>query len=222
MKLTFLFIITALVTVFDYWAIQNRGNPRLCSADFRNAFKPVGWKQIVYYILAPVSCVGFVLMSQLFYEAEVVFTMKRLLVIGLLWPIAVSDYREFRIPNNLILLGLVFRAVLLLPEGIIYGKAMLQTLAGDAIAAVAMIVLCLVCMLLSQGSMGMGDLKLLAVMGLFLGVEGILYALFFSMFAAFVIAVVLLLTKKKERKDAIPFAPFILAGTIASLILSGT
>ena len=222
MKLTILLIMAVLVACFDYWAIQNRGNPRLCRDDLISAVKPRGWKQIAYFVAVPVALIGFALFSQKFYHAEFNFTMKRILVIGLLWPVAVSDYREFRIPNKLILTGLVVRAVCLLPEAFMDGMGMLGALIDGVVAAVAMVVLCVVCMLISRGSMGMGDLKLLAVMGLYLGFEGMLYALFFSMLVAFISAVYLLLAKKKDRKDAIPFAPYILLGTITSLILSGT
>lgn len=222
MELAILLILTAVVTLFDYWAIQHRGKPRFNREDFLSMCKPRGWKQILYYLLAPISCAGVVVMLRLFYHAEVMFTLKRLVVVGLLWPVAASDYREYKIPNKLMLLGLILRVCILLPEGILYGPDLLATLMGEGIAAVGAILLCVICMLLARGSMGMGDLKLMAVMALFLGIEGTCYALFFSVFIAFLASVALLISKKKNRKDAIPFAPFILVGTIASFILSGT
>ena len=67
----------------------------------------------------------------------------------------------------------------------------------------------------------MGDIKLMIMMSALLGIEGICYGMFVSVFFAFIVSVILLITKRKKKKDAIPFAPFILAGTFTCLILSG-
>ncbi|MHB1419245.1 MAG: prepilin peptidase, partial [Bacillota bacterium] len=71
---------------------------------------------------------------------------------------------------------------------------------------------------LSRGGMGGGDIKLAAVAGIFLGWQGILTGLFLAVIAAGLVGGILLLTKKKGRKDHIPFGPFIALGTIAALL----
>ena len=64
-------------------------------------------------------------------------------------------------------------------------------------------------------------MKLFIVMGLLLGLEGIWNAIFLAMFVMFVIAVVLLLSKKKTKKDSIPFGPAIAIGTYLAIISIG-
>jgi leader peptidase (prepilin peptidase)/N-methyltransferase len=207
---------------FSYYAIHCKGNERPNIRDIRGIMNPRGWKQILYYILVPVSCVAVMLMLHLYYGRDAMFIIKRLLVAGMLWPVAVFDYREYRIPNKLLLVFLAVRVVLLIPELLLFGTDALGTVLTELIAAVGCTIVCVISMLISRGSLGMGDLKLMAVMAFFLGIEGVCYAMFLSVFAAFICSVGLLITKKKGRKDAIPFAPFILIGTIVSFILCGT
>lgn len=215
-------LVILLITYFDYWAIQNRGYPRFVCEDLLNALRPKGWKQIAYCVFVPLSIMAVGAMLLLFYEVDAIYVIKRIAVLGLLWPCAVADYREFRIPNKLILLALAAWVVVTVPECILAGSSCIYILINEGIATVGAVVICVICMLVSRGGLGMGDLKLMATMALFMGISGICYALIFSVFVAFVVSVILLITKKKNRKDVIPFAPFILAGTIISLILSGT
>ena len=222
MEIILLSMLIVGVVWLDYYAIHCSGEKRPDIKDLGAILQPKGWKQMLYYILVPVSCMCVVLMLLRFYGRDMIFVVKRLLVVGMLWPVAVFDYREYRIPNKLLLLFLKVRACLLLVEFLVNGRDSLATILVELIAAVGCVVICLVCMLIARGSLGMGDLKLMAVMALYLGIEGTCYAMFLSIFVAFICSVALLVTKKKGRKDAIPFAPFILIGTIISIILSGT
>lgn len=71
--------------------------------------------------------------------------------------------------------------------------------------------------LFSKGTwMGFGDVKLTLFMGLFLGYPGIVVALFSSFMSGAIIGSVMVLLKKKEVKSEIPFAPFLILGTVAS------
>mgnify|MGYP000330213919 CR=1 FL=1 len=66
--------------------------------------------------------------------------------------------------------------------------------------------------LASRGGMGFGDVKMAAVMGLFLGWRALPVALFVAFVAGGLVAAALLLTRRKQRKDALPFAPFLALG----------
>ena len=76
-------------------------------------------------------------------------------------------------------------------------------------------------LLIFRNSIGMGDVKLFALMGLYQGLWGAFNAVFFSFVVSFVAAVALLATRKKNRKDVIPFGPSVLLGTILAVSLSG-
>lgn len=70
---------------------------------------------------------------------------------------------------------------------------------------------------LKAESMGMGDVKLAAGIGAFLGWRGTLVCLFLAFLLGAMVAILLLLTRVKRRKDRIPFAPFLVAAALISL-----
>lgn len=72
---------------------------------------------------------------------------------------------------------------------------------------------------LSRGAaMGMGDVKLMAVLGLFLGWRNILLTLLLSFILGGIFGVFLLLLKRKGRKDAIPFGPWIALAAVVTIL----
>ena len=71
-----------------------------------------------------------------------------------------------------------------------------------------------------QEGMGMGDVKLAAATGTFLGWQGVLYMSLLSVFLGAIISGYLLLSGKKKRMDPIPFGPFIVLGTFI-VVLAG-
>jgi leader peptidase (prepilin peptidase)/N-methyltransferase len=71
---------------------------------------------------------------------------------------------------------------------------------------------------LSRGGMGGGDVKYMAMAGSLLGWPRTLVALFAAVTLGSVIGVFLLATKRKSRKDPIPFGPFLVLGSLLSLV----
>jgi len=147
--------------------------------------------------------------------------IKAVALLSILWPTALTDYKSYRIPNPFILLGLVYWAIISLIELLVVGlDAVLPILGIDILMSVIVVVLIFVISLVVKG-IGFGDIKLLFVMCLLLGMARIWGALFLTLIVAFIAAVIFLATKKKGKKDLMPFAPFILAGTSIALLLMG-
>ena len=72
--------------------------------------------------------------------------------------------------------------------------------------------------LTKKQSMGGGDIKLSFLLGLFLGFPGILVALYLAFLTGGIIAIILIIWKKKAfLKDTLPFGPFLITGAIISL-----
>jgi prepilin signal peptidase PulO-like enzyme (type II secretory pathway) len=65
--------------------------------------------------------------------------------------------------------------------------------------------------------MGIGDIKLGFLMGLFLGLNLFLVALFVTFLSGAIISAILLALKKKKLKSEIPFGPFLVGATFISL-----
>src|SRR5699024_848798 len=68
--------------------------------------------------------------------------------------------------------------------------------------------------LISQGGMGAGDMKLFGLLGIVLGWKHILLMFFLAILFGAIIGLILQWTGKVRRKQAIPFAPFIVIATI--------
>ncbi len=147
--------------------------------------------------------------------------IRLILVCSLLWPIAIHDYREKKIPNKYLVFGLCCWLITVGMELFFERKMVVTNLISGVIAAVGIFLVCMICLLIFRGSIGMGDVKLFMYMGLMQGVNGLFSAVFFSLIISFFVACFLLITKKKTKKDGISFGPAILIGTTISVILGG-
>lgn len=72
--------------------------------------------------------------------------------------------------------------------------------------------------ILSNGGMGGGDIKLMAMVGFWFGWKDVIFITFFSFVIGSILSIILLLMKKKSRKDAIPFGPFIVMATLITML----
>jgi len=75
----------------------------------------------------------------------------------------------------------------------------------------------LVIILASGGGMGGGDMKLGALLGAFLGWKVVLLTIFIAVILGGALAVALIASGLRGRKDPIPFGPFLAAGGAVSL-----
>lgn len=66
--------------------------------------------------------------------------------------------------------------------------------------------------------MGFGDVKLAILMGLLLGAENVLVAIFLASFIGTIVGLTLMMLGKKGLKSEIPFAPFLITGTFLAII----
>ena len=72
---------------------------------------------------------------------------------------------------------------------------------------------------IKRGGMGGGDIKLMAMIGSFLGWQGSLMTILIGSIAGSIIGIILLLKKRKGIKDIIPFGPFLAFGGISYILL---
>lgn len=72
--------------------------------------------------------------------------------------------------------------------------------------------------LTKKDAMGGGDIKLVFLLGLFLGFPDIIIALYIAFLTGAFLGIILILWRKKEfRKATLPFGPFLVLGTVISL-----
>lgn len=147
--------------------------------------------------------------------------VKLLALISMLWPIGYIDYKYMKIPNKILLTGLYLRVACFIPEIIVYKKNIIKILFSEFLAAVVIFLICMLLNFIMKNAVGMGDIKLLILMALYIGDGGIIPAVIFSLVISFFVSVYFLVTGKKGRKDIIPFAPAVLTGTYLSIFLLG-
>lgn len=129
---------------------------------------------------------------------------------------AATDALSFRVPNVVTYPAIVGALVV----GAIMPDANLaEVIAGGALAGG---VLLLPALFTGGVGMGMGDVKLAAFVGLALGFTNVAPALLFMALAGGLAAVLLLATGLRKRREPIPYAPFISAGALATILWQGT
>lgn len=121
------------------------------------------------------------------------------------------------VPNRLLLLLLGVWAIML---GI-------QVISAGNILVVSKVfvnfVICFaflaVCYLLLRRGMGMGDVKLLFIIGIYTSFTEMIQILFFGALIAFVFSMAYSARKKMDRKREYPFVPFLCLGYVINLFL---
>ncbi len=223
MNIFILMVVAVLLTMgsWSYLHIVNIEKENRNLSGIINAVKADKFINM-YSIITLVILVGLGIELELIYKNSLLtWNIKLLVLTGIIFPAAFIDYKEHIIPNKIIGSAILLRIVIWIIEAFIDVEKFLSVLKGDIIASVIIVVFFFLCSLIVKNGIGMGDVKLMGIMALYQGLTGIMSSLFFSMLVAFVEAIVLLITHKKNRKDAIAFAPAVLVGTILAVAMTG-
>lgn len=196
-------------------------NGNLKKPDIKSAFS-LSVNRVIYLVIAVLkSILLIVLFNTLFSSFSHIHQLKLIVLLDCILPMAAVDFKVHKIPNQFILAALGLRAVLYITEFIISYEAALNTLIDNVIGAAVLGVFFFIIALVFKQSIGMGDIKLFAVMGLYQGVWGAVNSVFFSLIVSFFLSLGLLITRKKKRKDTISFGPSIFLGTLIAVSLTG-
>ncbi len=95
------------------------------------------------------------------------------------------------------------------------------SLYSGLISGAVLFIFFLLIAILRPGSMGMGDAKLVTLIGLVSGFPLVIFSMLIGVVIGGVVAIVLLATKKKGRKDVIPYGTFLAIGPIIAMLLPG-
>ena len=129
------------------------------------------------------------------------------------------DIEHHRLPNAIVLPAYAVGIILLATSCILIGDYAALLRAGIGMAALGLAYLALA--LLWKGSMGLGDVKLAGVLGLYLGYTG-WGALAVGSIGAFLLGgifgLVLILLHKTTRKSGIPFGPWMVLGAWVGIL----
>lgn len=140
------------------------------------------------------------------------------IIISILLVIATYDILHLEVPDILTYLGIFFSLGFVFLKLYFTESLSLENLIpyGYAILTAAGFLGFLV-LLSREKWMGMGDILLGVLMGVFLGMPSVLVGLFFAFILGSLVGLILIAAKKKKLKDAVPFGPFLVAGTLIAL-----
>ena len=172
----------------------------------RNCREPVSWRYPFVEGVTALLLVGVVLAKGADRDVWLGLAFVLLLV-----PVTLIDLDHRIIPNKLMLIGFVVSIALVLatkPDDLVE-----HLIAGAAAGGFL-----LLAALAYPAGMGMGDVKLAGVMGLFLG-RAVGPAMFVALIAGSVIGALIIMRKgaKEGRKTAIPFGPYLALGGLVGL-----
>jgi leader peptidase (prepilin peptidase)/N-methyltransferase len=184
-----------LIPVLGY--VMNRGKCKYCGAKISMQYPVVELITAVVFLL---------LFNKSFLSIEFI---KYAVLTCMLIIVTFVDLERQEIPDEIILFGLV--------AGLIFNlfdiKAnMLSGIIGFVLGGGIFLLIAM----LTNGAMGGGDIKLMAVLGLFLGWKFVLILSLLSFVIGAVVSLILIVAKVKGPKDYIPFGPFI---AISALIV---
>jgi prepilin signal peptidase PulO-like enzyme (type II secretory pathway) len=130
--------------------------------------------------------------------------------VAVLGVIAVIDFRTRRAPNVVVYPATLVGALASIPLGV---AELREAWLGGAAAFAVMTLIYIA----GRGKMGAGDAKTSALAGLAVGLHGVFTMLAATFLAGSLVAIVVLVLRIRDRKDAVAFTPFIFIGVLVSL-----
>ncbi|HAR62959.1 MAG: prepilin peptidase [Candidatus Margulisiibacteriota bacterium] len=171
----------------------------------------IKWHYPLVELLSGFSFVwAFYSLGPSFLFLKVVFLTSILIVITFI------DLEFMIIPDELTLggsgIGLLFS---------LFDKSLLPSvLGGLAGAGIIYAIYLLGQLIYQQETIGGGDIKMMLLIGIFIGIKSTLLAIFVAMMLGSIIGVALIALRIKSRKDYIPFGPFLGAGCLIVIYFS--
>lgn len=182
-----------------------RGKCRKCKA-------PISYQYPLVELLSGLFSLIFMIKYGLSLNYIVYFTFSAALL-----TITVIDIKHQIIPDNITLPGI---GVGLLISFLVPNLTFLDSLIGTVVGGGSLLLVAGGYYLFTKKEgMGLGDVKLLAMMGAFLGWRSILFIITVGSFSGALVGITVMLLKKKDRRYAIPFGPFLSLGALSYLLL---
>lgn len=144
--------------------------------------------------------------------------IKYTILAPLLISVFVIDYKHQIIPNRLNLtileIGIIFTFLYGLSNVAIAINMVLGMLVGGG---VFLIITLIGGLLYGKETMGFGDVKLVAALGLFFGLSNIIVITLISFLIGAILSIVLLIIRIKKTNEYMPFGPFIAIASFISM-----
>lgn len=156
-----------------------------------------------------------------FYGYGIIKIIRYILLMYFLIIIAQIDAKSKRIPNQIIISMLWMRLIILIIEIILNIRLgyTLQLILAPIMGLLFGGGIFLISYIISRKGIGMGDVKLFAVIGAYTGPGVLMPCIIISLFLSALYSIIMLVRKKLTLKDSFAFGPFAAVGTIITLLV---
>jgi leader peptidase (prepilin peptidase)/N-methyltransferase len=193
-----------LIPVFSY--LRLRGRCRYCQASVpRRLF----WVELATAVIFALLYWHYGLSAEL----GVMIFYACLFII-----IFVIDLEHGLILNKVVYPGMVVALLLALYPWPWLNESMVMRVAYAALGGAIGFGIFLLIALVSRGGMGWGDVKLAALIGLATGFPLVFVAIIMGAILGGIVAVALVIAKRRKRRETIPFGPFLALATMVTLL----
>jgi prepilin signal peptidase PulO-like enzyme (type II secretory pathway) len=193
-----------LIPVFSY--LRLRGRCRYCQASIP---RKLLWVEIVTAVIFALLFWHYGLSAQL----GVLAFYACLFII-----IFIIDLEHSLILNKVVYPGIVVAFLLSLYPWPWFTESIDMRIAYAALGGAIGFGIFLLIAVVSRGGMGWGDVKLAALIGLATGFPMVFLAIIMAAILGGVVAVVLLATRRRGRREMIPFGPFLVVAAMVTLV----
>jgi leader peptidase (prepilin peptidase) / N-methyltransferase len=132
--------------------------------------------------------------------------------------IFVIDLEQGLILNKVVYPAMVVAFLLALYPWPWLNDSMGMRLAYAALGGGVGFIIFLLIALISRGGMGWGDVKLAALIGLATGFPMVVVAIIMAAILGGIVAVALMIAKRKKRRETVPFGPFLAVAAMVTLL----
>lgn len=133
--------------------------------------------------------------------------------------LALLDSEKKVIPNRALLVLLGIRTVLMVGECICFPQLCMEIVMSAALGMAGGGLLFLLAGLLAGRGIGMGDVKLIGIMGYFAGFQVLMSDLIITLTLTVLAGLTALVLKKASLRSELPFAPFAAVGTMITILM---
>ena len=136
------------------------------------------------------------------------------LLVSLLIVISIIDLESKYVYSSTTIVGVLLAIIYIIIGAYLGEVKILNNLLGGLIGYGIIFLI-----IILTGGMGEGDADIAGICGLFVGIKGVLVALFLAIILGGIFASIVLILKIKDRKSEIAFGPYIAIGTLIWILI---
>jgi len=146
--------------------------------------------------------------------------IKYLILTPMLLSTVVIDYKKQIIPNRLNLVMFEIGIVIAFLYGLSNIAITIDMLLGMVVGVAIFLIITLIgALFYGKESIGLGDIKFIGALGLYLGLANITVISIIAFLIGAIFGIILLITKRKKTDEYMPFGPFIVIATFITLFV---